>query len=70
MTQKGMYPYDYINTIEQLFKMHVFNRNSFYSKLNETNMKESDSLHAKLVFYKSNCKHILDYHNLYLTCAI
>lgn len=66
MTQKGVYPYDYIDSFDKLNRTALPPREAFYSRLYDSECSMSDYLRAKLVWKTFNCKTFLDYHNLYL----
>ena len=66
LTRKGVYPYDYINSINKFNETKLPPINEFYSKLNNTNILEDDYNYAQTVFNTFNCKTIRNYHNLSL----
>ena len=70
MTQKGVYPYDYINSFEVLHEETLPSINRFYNKLNNEYCNEKDYKRALKVWNTFNCKTLLDYHNLYLTSDV
>ena len=66
MTQKGIYPYDYIDSYDKLFVNQLPPKSEFYSKLNDSNISDEDYQQAHKVWQSFKCKSFLDYHNLYL----
>ena len=66
LTRKGVYPYDYVSSIEKLFEKQLPPKEDFYSKLNDEDITDADYQHAINVWNKFNCKTICDYHDLYL----
>jgi hypothetical protein len=66
MLQKGIYPYDYINSYNRFNESELPSIDKFYSKLTNEGCDEKDYKHAKLIWEHFNCKTLLDYHNLYL----
>jgi hypothetical protein len=70
MTQKGVYPYDYITSYNVLHEKELPSIESFYSKLTNTNCSEDAYKQAQHVFKTFKCKSIMDYHNLYLTSDV
>ena len=66
MTQKGVYPYDYISSYNKLNETKLPSKKYFYSKLNKCNISNEDYNQAKEVWKKFNCKTLLNYHNYYL----
>jgi hypothetical protein len=66
MTQKGVYPYDFIDTYDKMNMNSLPPRNAFYSKLYGSECSLKDYSQAKTVWKAFNCEKFLDYHNLYL----
>ena len=65
-TRKGVYPYDYVNSIEKLKETKLPPKEAFYSKLDDKEISDKDYEHAQNVWKTFNCQTIQDYHNLYL----
>ena len=66
LTRKGVYPYDYVSSIETLSETQLPPKSEFYSKLNDEDISDSDYQHALNAWDPFNCKTIRDYHDLYL----
>ena len=66
LTRTGVYPCDYITSIETLSETHLPPKEEFYSKLNDEGLTDSDYQHAINVWNKFQCQTIRDYHDLYL----
>ena len=66
LTRKGVYPYDYVSSIETLTETQLPPKEEFYSKLNDEDITGADYQHALNVWNTFNCKTIRDYHDLYL----
>ena len=66
LTRKGVYPYDYVSSIEKLAETQLPPKDQFYSKLNDEEISDDDYHHALNVWQTFGCKTIRDYHNLYL----
>ena len=66
MTQKGIYPYDFIDSYDKLNVKTLPSREAFYSKLYGNECSVEDYTQAVAVWEKFNCKTFMDYHNLYL----
>ena len=66
LTRKGVYPYDYISSIEKLSETKLPSKEQFYSKLNDEDITDEDYQHAQNVWKTFKCKSIRDYHDLYL----
>ena len=66
LTRKGVYPYDYVSSLEKLTETQLPPKEEFYSKLNDEDITDDDYQHAINVWNTFECKTIRDYHNLYL----
>ena len=66
LTRKGVYPYDYVSSIDKLFETQLSSKEEFYSKLNDEDISDEDYQHAIKVWNTFGCKTIKDYHDLYL----
>ena len=66
LTRKGVYPYDYVSSIEKLAETQLPPKDQFYSKLNDEEISDDDYNHALNVWKTFKCKTIRDYHNLHL----
>ena len=66
LTRKGVYPYDYVSSIEKLSETQLPPKDQFYSKLNDEDISDEDYQHAINVWNTFKCKTIKDYHDLYL----
>ena len=66
LTGKGVYPYDYVSSLEKLSETQLPTKEEFYSHLNDEDISDDDYQHALNVWNTFKCKSIRDYHNLYL----
>ena len=66
LTRKGVYPYDYVSSIEKLIETQLPPKDQFYSKLNDEDISDEDYQHAINVWNTFKCHTIKDYHDLYL----
>ena len=66
LTRKGVYPYDYVSSIDKLKENKLPSKEDFYSKLNDEEILEEDYQHAINVWNTFNCQTLQDYHDLYL----
>ena len=66
LTRKGVFPYDYVSSIDKLSETCLPPKDEFYSKLNDADISDEDYKHAIKVWNKFGCKTIKDYHDLYL----
>ena len=64
--RKGVYPYDYMNCFERLSETCLPPIECWYSRLNDSNISESDFKHANKVWDTFQMKTMEDYHDLYL----
>lgn len=70
MIQKGIYPYDWVDSYDKMNYPKLPERKHFYSKLNNTEITIADEIQSKKVWDLFNCSKFLDYHNLYLTSDV
>ena len=66
LTQKGIYPYDYMNSLEKFSETQLPAKEDFYSKLNDCGVSEEEYEHAKIIWEKFDVKNLGEYHDLYL----
>ena len=66
LKQKGVYPYEYIGSIERFKENKLPDISKFYSTLKQEGISEEEFKHAQRVWKHYNCKTLKDYHNLYL----
>ena len=66
MTEKGIYPYDYITNYDKFNDIRLPNKKDFYSKLYNSQCSKKDYSRAINVWKTFKCKTLLDYHNIYL----
>ena len=65
LRRKGVYPYDYMDSIECFEENKLPPKEAFYSKLNNKNISYEDYEHAKKVWDTFEMKNLGDYHDLY-----
>ena len=66
LLRKGVYPYDYVSSLEKLSETQLPPKEDFYSRLYDEHISDEDYQHAVNVWNTFGCKTIRDYHNLYL----
>ena len=66
LTRKGVYPYDYVSSLDKLSETQLPPKEEFYSRLNDEDISDEDYEHAINVWNTFGCKTIRDYHDLYL----
>ena len=66
LTRKGVYPYDYVTSINKLKETKLPSKEDFYSKLYDQGISDEDFQHAIKVWNTFDCQTLQDYHDLYL----
>ena len=70
MSQKGVYPYDFMDSFEKLNQMELPNKDQFYSILNDQHITDDEYDHAKKVWNIFMIKTMGEYHDLYLASDV
>ena len=65
LTRKGVYPYEYMDSLEKLKETELPPKEAFYSRLNDEDISDENYAHAKKVWKTFNMKTLKDYHELY-----
>ena len=66
LTDKGVYPYDYMNSWEKFDEIKLPDKEDFYSQLYEENITDKDYARANIVWTHFSIKNLGEYHDLYL----
>ena len=66
MSQKGVYPYDFMDSFEKFNQTELPTKGQFYSILNDQHITNDEYNHAKKVWKVCNIKIMGEYHDLYL----
>ena len=66
MKQKGIYPYDYMDSFDRFNETQLPNKKDFFSILNNEHITHEQYNHAQNVWKTFNIKTMGDYHDLYL----
>ena len=66
MSQKGVYPYDFMDSFEKFNQMELPTKDQFYSILNDQHIMDDEYDHAKKVWKTFKLKNMGEYHDLYL----
>ena len=66
LKQKGVYSYEYIDSLDKLNETQLPPIEAFYSTLKQETITEEEYQHAQKVWNTFNCQTLLDYHKLYL----
>ena len=70
LARKGVYPYDYVTSIDKLKETKLPSKEAFYSKFYDEEITDKDYEHALNVWNTFNCQTIQDYHDLYLKSVV
>ena len=65
LARKGVYPYEYMDSLEKLKETALPPKEAFYSRLNDGGISDEDYAHAQNVWKKFKMKSFKDYHELY-----
>ena len=63
ISQKGVYPYEYIDSIKRLKESKLPEYEYFYSRLRNSNVTKEEYERAKKVWEEFNCNTFRDYHD-------
>ena len=66
MTQKGIYPYEFMNSCERFGETVLPPIDAFFSKLSDSCVSDEDYERAKKVWSTFSIENMQDYHDLYL----
>ena len=66
MKQKGVYPYDYMDSFDKFNETELPKKEDFYSIFNNEHITNDQYNHAQDVWNKFNLKSMGEYHDLYL----
>ena len=65
LLRKGVYPYDYVDSMKKLDETSLPPKEVFYSKLTDKGITDEYYRHAQIVWREFNVESMNDYHNLY-----
>ena len=66
MSQKGVYPYDFMDSFEKFNQTEVPTKDQLYSVLNDQHITNDEYDHAKIIWKAFNIETMGEYHDLYL----
>ena len=66
MSQKGVYPYDFMDSFEKFVLTELPTKEQFYSTLNDQHITNNEYKHARKVWKTFKIKTMSEYHDLYL----
>ena len=61
LKRKGVYPYDYVDSVDKLLETALPSKEAFYSKLNDEETTNKDYEHAKTVWKEFRIKTLGEY---------
>ena len=70
MSQKGVYPYDFMDSFEKFNQMELPNKDQFYSILNDQHITDDEHDHANIIWNTFMIKTVGEYHDLYLVSEV
>lgn len=70
VTQKGFFPYDFVDDFNKLELTNLPSKNDFYPSFNDWNISDKDHSHARKVWETSNVKTLGGYSDIYLKTDI
>ena len=70
LTRKGIYPYEYMSSLDKFEESQLPPIKAFYSNLNMSNISEDDYQLVQRVWKEFKIHNLGDYHNLYLRTDI
>jgi len=66
LLRKGVYPYEYMDSMARFAEQQLPPKEAFFSKLHNSGISDAEYAHAQNVWRKFDMHTMLDYHNLYL----
>ena len=66
LKEKGVYPYEYMNSFKKFNETELPSKNKFFSSLKNEDISEKDYEKAKDIWDTFNIKNLREYHDLYL----
>ena len=66
LIRKGVFPYDYVDTMEKLEERKLPSKEDFFNRLTQENISDEDYNFAKEVWNKLNVKNLAMYSDIYL----
>jgi len=70
LSRKGVFPYDWLNSLEKFNETQLPSKEEFYSKLSDSDMTDDDLEHAQKVWEHFGMKTFREYHDLYLKADV
>ena len=73
LLQKGIYPYNYITSLEKLSETALPKKDAFFNTLSQEHITDEEYARAQEIWKTFKCKTLGDYHDIYLmsdTCLL
>src|SRR6218665_46320 len=70
LLQKGVFPYEYMDSAERMFETCLPSKVAFFSKLTDEGISNTDYSHAQKVWKIFNMTTLQQYHDHYLECDV
>ena len=70
LVRKGIYPYEYMNSLDRFKDSELPSKDKFYSNLNMSGVSDKEYEHARKVWKEFKIKNMGEYHDLYLRTDI
>eukprot|EP00794_Sanderia_malayensis_P001211 gene1211-biopygen438 len=70
LRRKGVYPYDWVDSVEKMGVTLLPSQEEFYNELNDCGINDDDYEHAQNVWQFFRCNTFKDYHELYLVTDV
>ena len=66
LLRKGVYPYEYMDSVHRFAETRLPSQEHFFSSLSDEGVSDDDYAHAQEVFHGFGLKNLGEYHDLYL----
>ena len=66
LLRKGVYPYEYMDSLERFNEISLPDKKAFYSELYLRDITDKEYTHAQKVFEELKLENLADYHDLYV----
>jgi hypothetical protein len=70
VVRKGIFCYDFVDSLEKLNYTSLPTRDEFYSMLTESHVTDADYKHAEKIWEIFKCKNLGEYSDIYLKCDV
>ncbi|XP_074035264.1 uncharacterized protein [Leptinotarsa decemlineata] len=70
LTKKGVFPYDYVDSVEKFLDTELPSKKHFYNKLNDCDIDDAKYAHAQRIWHLFDIKTLGEYSDLYMRTDI